>query len=85
MVADITEHEQKAEEMRSSILPTSRLQLSFGAHVLVTMFTFWAVAYYGSKFYLSYDELWVCDGHLSCSKASTLGRLRTSIAPLNLC
>ncbi|GLC59731.1 hypothetical protein PLESTB_001527500 [Pleodorina starrii] len=58
MVADITESERKAEEMRNSILPTSRLQLSFGAHVLVTMFTFWAVAYYGSKFYLSYDELW---------------------------
>jgi hypothetical protein len=59
MVADITENERKAEELRGSILPTSRLQMSFGAHVIVTMFTFWAVAYYGSKFYLSSDELWV--------------------------
>ncbi|GIL71870.1 hypothetical protein Vretimale_672 [Volvox reticuliferus] len=58
MVADITVRERKAEELRNSILPTSRLQLSFGAHVLVTMFTFWALAYYGSKLYLSYDELW---------------------------
>ncbi|GLI64005.1 hypothetical protein VaNZ11_007159 [Volvox africanus] len=58
MVADITVGERKAEELRGSILPTSRLQLSFGAHVLVTMFTFWALAYYGSKLYLSYDELW---------------------------
>lgn len=60
MVADITEVERKAEDQRGSILPSTRLQLSFGAHVLVTMFSFFALGYYGSKWYLEYDELWVC-------------------------
>ncbi|KXZ47022.1 hypothetical protein GPECTOR_38g259 [Gonium pectorale] len=58
MVADITEGERRAEELRGSVLPSARLQLSFGAHVLVTMFTFWAVAFYGTKFYLGYDDRW---------------------------
>ncbi|PNG99132.1 hypothetical protein TSOC_015097, partial [Tetrabaena socialis] len=59
MVSDITEKERKADEMRGSILPSARLQFSFGAHVIVTMFTFWAVSYYGSKHFLAFDELWV--------------------------
>lgn len=56
MVADITGRERKAEEMRDAVLPTARLQLSFGAHVLVTMFTFFALCYYGSKQFLGFNE-----------------------------
>lgn len=59
MVSDITAAERKADEQRGGLLPSTRLQLSFGAHVLVTMFTFWAVAYYGTKMWFKYDELWV--------------------------
>ncbi len=59
MVSDITAAERKADEQRGGLLPSTRLQLSFGAHVLVTMFTFWAVAYYGTKMWFNYDELWV--------------------------
>lgn len=58
MVSDITAAERKADEQRGGLLPSTRLQLSFGAHVLVTMFTFWAVAYYGTKMWFKYDELW---------------------------
>lgn len=47
MVSDITAKERQAEEARSAgLLPTSRLQLSFGAHVIVTMGTFFALGYY---------------------------------------
>jgi hypothetical protein len=59
MVADITQAERKADEMRGALLPTSRLQLSFGAHVVVTMFTGWAATYYGTKYYLNFDDVWV--------------------------
>ncbi|KAG2448812.1 hypothetical protein HYH02_006163 [Chlamydomonas schloesseri] len=57
MVADVTAAERKAEELRG-VLPNARLQLSFGAHVLVTMFTFWATAYYGTKIWFGWDALW---------------------------
>lgn len=79
MVADITEKERAAEEMRNSILPTTRLQLTFGAHVLVTMFTFFAVAYYGSKWFFGYSELWVS---YACMHAHThVARGRGSAVP----
>jgi len=35
------------------------LQLSYGAHVLVIMFTFFLLGYLGSKLYFGGDELWV--------------------------
>ncbi|PNW77486.1 hypothetical protein CHLRE_10g438750v5 [Chlamydomonas reinhardtii] len=57
MVADVTSAERKADEMRG-VLPNARLQLSFGAHVLVTMFTFWATAFYGTKIWFGWDPLW---------------------------
>ena len=59
MVSDITQAERKADEMRGALLPTARLQLSFGAHVIVTMFTFWAATFYGTKWYLNFDDVWV--------------------------
>ncbi|KAG2501234.1 hypothetical protein HYH03_001041 [Edaphochlamys debaryana] len=58
MVSDITEKERKADELRSGLLPTSRHQLTYGAHVLVAMFTCWSVAYYTTKWYLKWDERW---------------------------
>lgn len=33
--------------------------MSFGVHVLVTMFTFFAVSYWGTKEWFDWDELWV--------------------------
>ncbi len=58
MVADITQAERRAASMQG-MLPTYRAQLSFGAHVLVTMFTGFALGYWGSKIWLGWDELWV--------------------------
>mmetsp|Transcript_10348 Transcript_10348/g.25723 ORF Transcript_10348/g.25723 Transcript_10348/m.25723 type:complete len:263 (-) Transcript_10348:323-1111(-) len=58
MVADITQSEREAEAMKGETLPTLRAQYSFGAHVLVTMFTLFSLGYYGSKQFLGYDELW---------------------------
>ncbi|KAG2432918.1 hypothetical protein HXX76_008648 [Chlamydomonas incerta] len=57
MVADVTAAERKADELRG-VLPNARLQLSFGAHVLVAMFTFWATAFYGTKIWFGWDPLW---------------------------
>lgn len=78
MVSDITQKERDAEAMRG-LLPNARLQLSYGAHVLVTMFTFFSLGYYGSKHYLHFDELWVSGaqctwlpgGCCACHKAHT--------------
>ncbi len=58
MVADVTVKEREAEELKGSLLPTARLQLGFGLHVLVTMGTFFAVGYVGAR-YLGADDLWV--------------------------
>lgn len=49
MVSDITAKEREAQEMRNSILPTFRLQASFGIHVIVTMGTFFAIGWYAGK------------------------------------
>ncbi|GFH10841.1 uncharacterized protein HaLaN_06233 [Haematococcus lacustris] len=46
MVADVTQQERAAEDMRS-MLPTAQSQLTFGAHVLVTMGTFSVLGYIG--------------------------------------
>lgn len=48
MVADITRAEDAAEAMRG-LLPNTRLQLSFGMHVIVTMGTFFALGYFGAR------------------------------------
>lgn len=58
MVADITEAERGAEELRNSVLPTSRLQLSFGLHIIVMMGTFFALGYYGLA-YATRSQVWV--------------------------
>lgn len=50
--------EREAEAQRG-MFPSYRSQLSFAAHVLVTMFTFFALGYWGGKQYLELDELWV--------------------------
>lgn len=60
MVSDITTSEKKAEDAKdAAIMPSMKQQLGFGMHVLVTMFTFFAVAYYGSKMYLGASETMV--------------------------
>ena len=75
MVSDITCAERKADEMRGSLLPSVRLQLSFGAHVLVTMFTFWAAAFYGCKWFARWDDLWVsCCTHAAGRPGECAGR-----------
>ncbi|KAF5834064.1 hypothetical protein DUNSADRAFT_9414 [Dunaliella salina] len=57
MVADITAQEREAEHMKD-LLPTTRAQLSYGAHVLVIMFTFSLLGYMVTKLYFKGDELW---------------------------
>ena len=57
MVSDVTKAERDAEAFKQGgPLPTARLQGSFGLHVVVTMGTFYALMYYGSKEYLGADE-----------------------------
>lgn len=59
MVADVTKTEQKAAAARSDpFFPTTRMQLSFGLHVLVTMGAFCALGYYAGKILLKHDG-WV--------------------------
>lgn len=41
-----------------SFFPTTKLQLSFGMHVIVTMGTFFALGYYGGLFLLN-SQSWV--------------------------
>lgn len=57
MVADITVDERAAEERRKEILPNYRLQMTFGAHVIVTMGAFYAMAYYASRL-VGASEVW---------------------------
>lgn len=56
MVADVTIAERRAAE-KEGLLPTTRLQLSFGLHVLAMMGTFYAMGYYAGRF-LNQNELW---------------------------
>ena len=49
MVADITALDRLAEDSRNALLPSTRLQLSFGMHVIVTMGTFFLLGYYAGK------------------------------------
>lgn len=59
MVADVTLQERQAAALRDDpFFPTTKLQLSFGLHVLVTMGTFFAVGYYGGRFML-HSQSWV--------------------------
>ena len=55
MVEDVTQNEREAESMKG-MLPSAQSQMSFGAHVLVTMFTFFALCYWGGKQYLGLGE-----------------------------
>lgn len=55
----LVQGERDAEAMKGEMLPTSRAQLTYGAHVLVTMFTLFSLGYYGSKHYLGFSELMV--------------------------
>eukprot|EP00955_Chlamydomonas_euryale_P069086 360328-Chlamydomonas_euryale.AAC.11 len=78
MVEDVTSSERAAEARQDGILPTTRLQMGFGIQrlckpaaagprvlVLVTMGTFFALAYVSTKYYLRWDELWVsCSMHV---------------------
>lgn len=59
MVSDVTQDEKAASDTREDpFFPTTKLQLSFGLHVIVTMGTFYALAYYGGLFILR-DKTWV--------------------------
>lgn len=59
MVADVTVHEQQAAAAASDpLFPNTRLQLSFGLHVIVTMGTFFALGFYAGRF-LFKDQAWV--------------------------
>lgn len=61
MVADVTEKERSVEEQRNAVLPTARLQMSFGLHVIVMMGTFFALGYLGLK-YATKSTIWVSHG-----------------------
>lgn len=59
MVADVTQHERKAAALQDDpFFPTTRLQMSFGIHVIVTMGTFFALGYYGGRF-MTASDTWV--------------------------
>lgn len=59
MVADVTPDEAAAAAAREDpFLPTTKLQLSFGLHVIVTMGTFFAVGWYGGRLLL-HSNTWV--------------------------
>lgn len=58
MVADVTAEERRLGQLSSEMFPTTRLQLSFGLHVLVTMGTFFALGFYGGRF-LTGSSTWV--------------------------
>lgn len=58
MVADVTATERRLAALGGELFPTTRLQLSFGAHVLVMMGTFFALGFYGARFVTGSDT-WV--------------------------
>lgn len=71
MVSDVTQDENAAAATREDpFFPTTKLQLSFGLHVIVTMGTFYALAYYGGLFLLR-DHTWV--SHLQSHGVSRTG------------
>jgi hypothetical protein len=59
MVADIAGDEQAAAACGDAFFPTTRLQLSFGLHVIVTMGTFFALAFYAARFAFPHNAAWV--------------------------
>ncbi|KAL6756008.1 hypothetical protein V8C86DRAFT_1829832 [Haematococcus lacustris] len=81
MVADVTQQERAAEDMRS-MLPTAQSQLTFGAHVLVTMGTFSVLGYIGGKQLLHADELWA---GLLAALGLTLGLLLETLLLIVRC
>jgi hypothetical protein len=58
MVADITKEERRLDHLGSEMFPTTRLQLSFGLHVIVTMGAFFALGWYGLRWSTGSDT-WV--------------------------
>jgi hypothetical protein len=61
MVADVTAGERRLAELTADMFPTTRLQLSFGLHVVVTMGAFFALGFYGARFATGSDA-WVGAG-----------------------
>lgn len=58
LVADVTVHERQAAAVQEDpFFPTTRLQLSFGLHVVATMGAFFALGYYGGRLIFK-DEAW---------------------------
>lgn len=72
MVADVTAGERRAAELSSELFPTTRLQLSFGLHVVVTMGTFFALGFYGGKFMFGSDTWAAVLGALGVAAALLL-------------
>jgi hypothetical protein len=59
MVADVAQQEQKAAAAaQDPFFPTTKLQISFGLHVLATMGAFSVLGYYAGRLLLS-DNTWV--------------------------
>jgi hypothetical protein len=65
MVADVQPPGPTCAPTQEDLLPTTKLQLSYGLHVVVTMATFFALAYYGAKWALG-SEAWVSRGPCMC-------------------
>ena len=75
-VADVTQAERSAEELReqASLLPTFRLQIGFTLHLIVTMCTFYAIFYVASV-YLGADKMHPVWRHLAGVAGFTFGML----------
>lgn len=53
MVADVAQQEQKAAAAQDPFFPTTKLQMSFGLHVLATMGAFSVLGYYAGRLLLN--------------------------------
>ena len=79
MVQDITEKERYSkEQQQDNMFPTTKLQLSFGIHVLVTMGTFFALAYYAARFAKA-SQAWVSGRGYLCTRY--VGSIHAGIVP----
>jgi NADP-dependent 3-hydroxy acid dehydrogenase YdfG len=69
MVADVTTAEQQAAAaLADPFFPTTKLQLSFGLHVIVTMGAFFALFYYAGRFLLPENKTWVSQDKATASQ-----------------
>lgn len=81
MVADVTKEEQQAAAAQQDpFFPTTKLQLSFGLHVIVTMGTFFALGYYGGKYILKHEAL--VSSRQLCSRVAALSLHHTVASTL---